>query len=71
MSSDAQGQRPARDQADQPAPTPHCTDGPVLCEIRVFSDAEWEALEPEERPKRAEYYEGLGWVVAIPVEHLN
>jgi hypothetical protein len=48
-----------------------CTDVPVLCRVRVYTDAEWDALPTSERPRRAERVDGVGWVVAVPVEHLN
>jgi hypothetical protein len=67
---------------DPAAPLPHetgvtavqpiyCTDGPVLCRVRVWSDQQWLATPTESRPRRAKRVEGLGWVVAFPVENLN
>ena len=51
-----------------PASTrPTCAIGDTLCEVRVLSQAEWEALPEGRRPSAAEYFAGLGWVVAIPV----
>ena len=49
----------------------YCTDGPVLCRVRVWSDQEWRATPTENRPLRAQYVDGFGWVVAFPVENLN
>jgi hypothetical protein len=45
--------------------------GPFLCRLRVWSDAEWDALPPHGRPPQAEYFPGLGWVGAVPVGGLN
>ena len=44
----------------------HCAVGDTLCELRVLSPAEWDALPPDRRPATAEYAPGLGWVVATP-----
>ena len=49
----------------------YCTDGPVLCRVRVCSDQEWQATPIEIRPLRAKHVDGFGWVVAFPVENLN
>jgi hypothetical protein len=48
------------------SPRPTCVVGDTLCEVRVLSEAQWEALPAERRPSPAEYYPGLGWVVATP-----
>jgi hypothetical protein len=45
--------------------------GDGLARLRVWSEAEWDALDEAERPAHAEYFEGLGWVVAVPVRDLN
>jgi hypothetical protein len=47
-------------------PRPACVVGDTLCEVQVLSEAEWEALPSEQRPSPAEYFPGLGWVVAVP-----
>jgi hypothetical protein len=49
----------------------YCVDGSIMCRVRVLTDEEWNALPTTGRPHRAERVQGLGWVVAIPVEHLN
>jgi hypothetical protein len=68
---------------DDPAPVPDdlhapadaaplfCTDGPDLCRVRVLSEREWNALSPADRPRRARFVAGLGWVVAEPGQNLN
>ena len=61
---------PAAPPADPP-PLGRCVDGPALCEVRVYTEAEWAALPPAERPARHAHYPGLGWVAAVPVGHLN
>ena len=45
---------------------PTCAIGDTLCEVRVLSEAEWEALPVAEQPSPAEHFPGLGWVVATP-----
>ena len=52
--------------AAQASPRPTCAIGDTLCEVRVLTEAEWEALAAEHRPSPAEHYPGLGWVVATP-----
>jgi hypothetical protein len=47
-------------------PPGQCVVGDTLCEVRVLSDAEWQAIPPDRRPATAEYFPGLGWVVATP-----
>ena len=50
---------------DAPTPRPaavHCVVGDTLCEVRIFGEAEWEAIPPGDRPSPAEYFPGLGWV---------
>ena len=55
----------------EPVAPLQCTDGPTLCRVRVWSDAEWDALPPADRPRRAERVAGLGWVVAVPEVVIN
>lgn len=43
----------------------YCIVGETLCQVRVWSDEEWERLEPSERPTTAEHVPGLGWVGAV------
>ena len=50
--------------ASSALPRPTCVVGDTLCEVRVLSEAEWDALPADRRPSPAEYYPGLGWVVA-------
>jgi hypothetical protein len=45
--------------------------GDGLARLEVWSRSRWDALDRAERPGHAEYFEGLGWVVAIPVRDLN
>jgi hypothetical protein len=42
-----------------------CIVGDTLCRVRVFSDAQWERIDPAKRPTTAEYFPGLGWVAAV------
>ena len=52
--------------ASSAPPRPTCAIGDTLCEVRVLSEAEWDALPADRRPSPAEYFPGLGWVVASP-----
>jgi hypothetical protein len=45
--------------------------GDGLGRREVWGQARWEATEARDRPARAEYFEGLGWVVAVRVTDLN
>jgi hypothetical protein len=56
---------------DPEAPPVEITCGPLLCRLRVWSDAEWAELPAEERPARVERFTGLGWVGAVPVSNMN
>src|SRR4051794_32254273 len=42
-----------------------CAIGETLCEVRVWTEEEWEALPPDRRPSPAEFLDGLGWVGAV------
>jgi hypothetical protein len=44
---------------------PPCVVGETLREVRVLTEAEWEALPQDRRPTPAEHVPGLGWVVAV------
>jgi hypothetical protein len=45
--------------------------GDGLARLEVWSRSRWDATDEAERPAHAEYFEGLGWVVAVPVRDLN
>jgi hypothetical protein len=47
-----------------PAPV-HCIVGDTVCQVRVWSEKEWERLDPADRPDPAEHVPGLGWVGAV------
>ena len=51
---------------DHPRSPVRCVVGDTLCEVRVLSEAEWDALPPNRRPSTSEHVPGLGWVVATP-----
>lgn len=46
-------------------PVAECAVGETVCRVRVWDRARWESTPPELRPERAEYFPGLGWVVAL------
>ena len=59
----------------EPAPPPGSSievvvDG-LLCELRVWSEHEWASVPESERPVACVFYEGLGWVGAVPKIALN
>jgi hypothetical protein len=57
---------PGPTQANPPRPpAAECILGETLCRVRVLSEAEWAALPPDRRPRAAEHFPGLGWVVAV------
>jgi hypothetical protein len=45
--------------------------GDGLGRLEVWSQSRWDVTDESERPARAEPFEGLGWVVAIPIRDLN
>ena len=47
-------------------PPLYCTLGETLCRVRVYDEEQWQALDPDRRPRTAEYVPGLGWVAADP-----
>lgn len=47
------------------------TCGPLLCQLHVWSDSEWAALPPADRPAQCVHAPGLGWIGAVPVECMN
>ena len=50
------------------APGPaYCTRGDTLCQLRFWTEAEWDALGPDRRPAGAAHKPGSGWVAAVPV----
>ena len=63
--------RPQRTRTVAAPEAPLCTVGATLCGLRVFTEAEWEALPERDRPAAREHVPGLGWVAAVPVQGLN
>jgi hypothetical protein len=57
--------------APMPMSIPRIIDAGMLCELRVWTEAEWEALPAGARPARHAHAPGLGWVGAVPRESLN
>jgi hypothetical protein len=57
--------------AGREVPTIEVLCGPLLCRLRVWSDAEWAELPAWQRPARADHFAGLGWVGAVPVACTN
>jgi hypothetical protein len=49
----------------------HIVQDGALCRLAFWSDEEWDALPPDERPRTAVFAPGLGWVGAVPVLFLN
>ena len=44
----------------------YCTVGDVLCEVRLWTQEQWDAASMDRRPMKAERVPGLGWVLAVP-----
>jgi hypothetical protein len=54
------------DKATHPPPEPvRCIVGETVREVRVWTEEEWERLDPARRPSPAEHVPGLGWVAAV------
>ena len=49
----------------------YCVVGPMLCRVRVWTEAEWEELPEDQRPELAEHVPGMGWFGAVPEVCLN
>jgi hypothetical protein len=47
------------------------TSGPMLCRLRIWTEAEWAVLPDARRPERYTHVPGLGWIGAIPIACLN
>ncbi len=43
----------------------YCIVGETLCQVLVWTEEEWELLDPVERPGVVEHVPGLGWVGAV------
>jgi hypothetical protein len=66
----ARPDRPRAPGPERPAPSlpepVYCTLGETLCRVRVWTEEEWAALDPADRPTPAEHVPGLGWIVPVP-----
>jgi hypothetical protein len=49
----------------------YITCGPMLCELRIWTEAEWLESGRLERPIAFARVRGLGWIGAVPVECMN
>ena len=54
----------------RPAPE-YCTVGDMLCEVRIWTQEQWDAASRDRPPMKAEQVPGLGWVVAIPAGRIE
>jgi hypothetical protein len=62
----------ARDPRRPPAPAvTEVVSGDMLCALRFWTEAEWDALPEARRPRDAAHKAGVGWVFAVPVAGLN
>ena len=58
--------------ANEVVPGPiQVTSGPMLCQLHIWTEAEWAELPEAERPLQFTHAPGLGWVGALPVECMN
>ena len=44
-----------------------CVVGETLRTVRIWTEAEWLAMTPEQRPTKAEHCPGVGWLSAGPM----
>jgi hypothetical protein len=56
---------PHQEQGRSPEPT-YCIVGDTLCRVCVWTEDEWDRLDPAQRPSTFEHVPGLGWVGAVP-----
>jgi hypothetical protein len=42
-----------------------CVIGDTLCRVRVWTEAEWERIDPSVRPSPHIHVPGLGWIGAV------
>jgi hypothetical protein len=56
---------PPLDQDAPPGPT-YCVVGETFCRVYVWTEEEWDRLDPACRPSTAHHVPGLGWVGAVP-----
>jgi hypothetical protein len=49
----------------------YITGGPLLCRLRILTEAEWLESQELERPVAFTRVPGLGWKSAVPVESMN
>jgi hypothetical protein len=47
-----------------------CTLGDTLCRVRVWTERQWEQLDPGRRPAAAVHRPGFGWFAPVPVRDL-
>jgi hypothetical protein len=57
--------------AQRPTSPPRIVDAGMLCDLHVWTEAEWAALPAGAQPVRHTHAPGLGWVGAVPRESLN
>jgi len=66
MAPDDQPPEHIADSREIPRPEPvYCIIGDTVRGVRIWTEEEWERLEPAERPSPAEYAPGLGWVAPV------
>ena len=61
---DSSQEDPPEKLAAKPPGPIYCVIGDTICRVRVWSDAEWAAMAPAERPSPSVFVPGLGWVAA-------
>ena len=63
----ATSDRPRLSDVGPARPSPqYCTVGEMLCEVRLWSEDEWDAMPSGDRPEVVSHVLGLGWVGAVP-----
>jgi hypothetical protein len=56
--------------APRPAPV-SCIVGETLRQVRIWTEKEWEQLDPARRPSPAAYLPGLGWIAGTRLRRTN
>jgi hypothetical protein len=69
----APSRRKLRSTPERPSwPEPvYCTLGDTLCRVHIWTDEEWQQLDPDERPAEAVHYPDIGWVAPVLVGKLS
>ena len=48
-----------------------CTHGDTLCKVLFWTEAEWDRLDPAQRPEGTVHKAGSGWIATVRVNSLS